>query len=233
MAPPKGWKPRPERNAKISAAHKGKSHRPHSVDTKAKMSVAKKGKPGRRLRAEEKVNLRALNLGKKHSPETREKQSAAKRGKPGPWLGISRGPQSAEWRANIAAGNKGKPAYYPKQRFYYKNVPFRSSWEMFVAKAFDAKGIRWEWESVQFDLGNGHTYRPDFHLIEFDCYWEVKGYLGPKSKETIRLFREQYPEIPLIVATSKVLALLDPAFTEQYKVNPEPSAQLVLPFEGE
>jgi len=166
-----------------------------SKETCAKMSAAMKGKSG-------------PNKGKIFSEESRAKMRAAKLGKPGPWAGIERGPQSAEWRRNIGLGNKGKPAYYPRQRFYYSGVPFRSSWEVAAAKSFDARGIFWEYETKQFEINETITYRPDFYLPELDCYWEVKGYFGPQSKETIGLFREKYPEISFIVATEPVLKLM-------------------------
>jgi hypothetical protein len=157
---------------------------PHSEETKRKMSDAAKGRT--------------------FSVETREKMRAAKLGKPGPWTGIKRGPQSAEWRANISAGNFGKPAYYPKQRFYYRDIPFRSSWEVLLAKAFDERGIKWEYETQKFNLGT-ETYTIDFYLPEHNCFWEVKGWFGPQAKKTVNLFRDKYPEVSLIVATKEVL----------------------------
>jgi hypothetical protein len=36
----------------------------------------------------------------------------------------------------------------------------------------------------------------------------VKGYFGPKSKKTTWLFRAQYPEIPLVLATLPVMLAL-------------------------
>jgi hypothetical protein len=127
---------------------------PHSEETKRKMSAAAKGRT--------------------FSAETREKMRTAKLGKPGPWTGIKRGPQSAEWRANISAGNMGKPAYYPMRRYHYGGAALRSSWELQLAKAFDQRGIAWQFEPRKFDLGS-ETYTPDFYLPEQECFWEVDG----------------------------------------------------------
>jgi len=145
--------------------------------------------------------------GRTFSTETRAKMRAAKLGKPGPWLGVKRGPQSASWRANIARGNLGKPAYYPMRRYHYGGAAFRSSWELELAKAFDERGIEWRFEPRKFDLGS-QTYTPDFYLPQQECFIEVKGYFGPQSKATVELFRERNPEIPLIVATKEVLKMM-------------------------
>jgi hypothetical protein len=162
----------------------GTKRNQHSDETKRKMSVAAKGRTP--------------------NDETREKMRVAKLGKPGPWIGIKRGPQSAKWRANISAANYGRPAYYPKQRFYYRDIPFRSSWEVLLAKAFDERQIKWEYETQKFDLGS-ETYTIDFYLPEQECFWEVKGWYGPQAKKTVNLFREKFPEVPLVVATKHVL----------------------------
>lgn len=186
--------------------------RPKSAAARAAMSKAKAGKPTHPQSVEARAKVSAARKGKPLSPEHRAKLSAAKIGKPGPWLGVKRGPQSETWRKNIALGNKGKPASYPMRRFHYRGAALRSRWELVVATAFDRLGIEWEFESIRFDLGGTETYMPDFYLPQLGCYWEVKGWFGPKSKRTVDLFRQCYPEIPLIVATADVIAAIDPAF---------------------
>ena len=171
-----------------------RNRKPHTEETKRKMSLAAKGRV--------------------FTEEHKEKLRLAKLGKPGPWKGIKRGPQSAEWRANISAANMGRPAYFPMRRYHYKGSPLRSSWELLVAKIFDKKGIRWEFEPRKFRLGT-QTYTPDFYLPDLKCYWEVKGYFGPKSKKTISLFRKQYPHLPLVLATEAVIKALDPTVTRE------------------
>jgi hypothetical protein len=162
----------------------GTKRGPQSDETKRKMSQFAKGRT--------------------FSVETLGKMRAAKLGKPGPWTGIKRGPQSAQWRANISSANFGRPAYYPKQRFYYRDIPFRSSWEVLLAKVFDERQIKWEYETQKFNLGS-ETYTVDFYLPEQECFWEVKGWYGPQAKKTVNLFRDKYPEVPLVVATKQVL----------------------------
>jgi hypothetical protein len=86
----------------------------------------------------------------------------------------------------------------------------RSSWELRTAQALDALGVRWEFEPKRFDLGT-QTYTPDFYLPDGDCYWEVKGYYGPKSRKTVALFRERYPDVRLLLVTEVSMLALERA----------------------
>ncbi len=104
---------------------------------------------------------------------------------------------------------RGRPATYPMRRFYYRDVPFRSSWEVRAAKALDVFGIKWEYESRRFDLGT-ETYAPDFYLPDDNAFWEVKGYFGPKSQRTVSLFRKLNTH-PLVLIGAAELKLLERA----------------------
>jgi hypothetical protein len=177
-------------------------------ERRAAKSVAMKG-VGHPQTEEAKAKLRAAHTGKKLSPEHCAKLGATRRGKPGPWAGKKRGEMSPEWRAKIGAANLGRSAYFPKRRFYYRDVPFRSSWEERVARAFDALGIEWQYESRRFSLTENSTYCPDFWLPQHRVFWEVKGYYGPKSRVTVEGFRAKYPDIPLILATGPVIEALE------------------------
>ena len=84
-----------EARAKMSAAKKGKSHKPHSLETKAKIAAKLKGRPSP---AKGKPSPRK---GKKCSPETCAKMSAAHKGKKGK-------PHSEETKAKIAATSTGR-----------------------------------------------------------------------------------------------------------------------------
>jgi len=83
-------------------------------------------------------------------------------------------------------------------------------WEVRVAKALDALGIRWEFEPRRFDLGP-QTYTPDLYLPDGPCYLEVKGYYGPKSQKTISLFRECYPNTRLLLVREVEMKALERA----------------------
>lgn len=87
-------------------------------------------------------------------------------------------------------------------------MSLRSSYEVRVANVLDVWGIVWEYEHKRFDLGTC-TYLPDFYLPESNSYVEAKGYFDPKSKMRVRMFREQYPEHPLVVATNDVITMME------------------------
>lgn len=65
-----------------------------------------------------------------------------------------------------------------------------------MARVYNLVGIRWSYAPKLFDLGK-HTYRPDFYLIYFNEYVEVKNFMSKYSKERDRLFRKNYPQIKL------------------------------------
>ena len=74
----------------------------------------------------------------------------------------------------------------------YKGYRFRSRLEARWAVFFDAIGVKWEYEPEGLRLSDGSFYLPDFYLIDFHCYFEVKrkGLKGtPEGKEAIRKIR--------------------------------------------
>ncbi len=169
-----------EQKAKMSAAAKGK---PKSDATRAAMSAAWAHRTPRRLSEEEKRAISARRLGVPWSAEQREKSS---------------GRNSHRWGVS------------PKhtKRVEYAGINFRSSWEARFAQALDRRGIEWEYEKHRFDLGEC-TYLIDFYLPETNVFWEVKGWFDERSQRKAQLFREQHPDIPLVVATKSVLQLME------------------------
>lgn len=60
----------------------------------------------------------------------------------------------------------------------YKGINFLGSWEVNFAKYLDSKNINWERCKDQFDYyfkNENHKYTPDFYLLDFDLYIEIKG----------------------------------------------------------
>jgi hypothetical protein len=149
---------------------------------------------------EHRANISKAQTGKKRGPTGPYKTPTVRKGKP----------FSAEHRKNLIGCRRiGR---YPKTLLRYKATRFRSKWELSVAKIFSKRGIRWRYESKRFHLGD-RTYTPDFYLPEQDCYWEIKGWFDPKFKQTLKLLREQYPEVSVVVATGAVIRLLDQGVT--------------------
>ena len=86
----------------------------------------------------------------------------------------------------------GKKAKHGK-RTEYKDIFFRSSWEVKVAKFMDEKDIIWEYEPETFRVAENLTYLPDFYLPEYGIYLEVKGYFRrPSQLEKFNLFASNY-----------------------------------------
>ena len=64
---------------------------------------------------------------------------------------------------------------YKGQR--YKEIWFRSSWEVIAAKWFDQQGLTWTYEPQVFRLeweGEAISYIPDFWVEEWGIFVEVK-----------------------------------------------------------
>lgn len=85
-----------EARARMSAAKKGKSHKPRSQETRAKISAVHKGK---KVSEETRAKISASEKGKHVSEETRARMSAAHKGK-------SHKPHSPETRAKLSAAGK-------------------------------------------------------------------------------------------------------------------------------
>ena len=96
----------------------------------------------------------------------------------------------------------GKPSPHAKKS-YYKGTWMRSSWEVNIAQWLDRHNIKWEYEPKRFVLKD-RTYLPDFYLKDRNIYWEVKGWFDEKSQETIKQFRELYPNENLLVLTKPI-----------------------------
>ena len=70
------------------------------------------------------------------------------------------------------------------KRKLYNGILFDSSWEVEVAKYLDSQNIKWERPTKGFlyEWNNSlHTYYPDFYLLEYDRYIEVKGFQREKD----------------------------------------------------
>lgn len=89
----------------------------------------------------------------------------------------------------------------------YKNIWFRSNWEVQYAKYLDKNKISWLYESKTFDLGNT-TYTPDFYLPKTNEYIEIKGYKTDIFKNKIRKFKNQYRDINIKILNQKELKQL-------------------------
>jgi len=96
----------------------------------------------------------------------------------------------------------------------YSNFSKRSQYENRVAQFLNMNNINWEYEeygfylnakiglgSISTDSSKCLTYTPDFYLPEYNCFLEVKGVWMVGQKKKMRLFREQYPNVKLLVVS--------------------------------
>ena len=80
------------------------------------------------------------------------------------------------------------------------NIWLRSQGEIKYAEFLDNHNISWVYENEFFRMTHNSKktiYRPDFYLIDYDIYIDIKGYFTPEKASKIHSFREQYPNIHL------------------------------------
>jgi len=104
------------------------------------------------------------------------------------------------------SGKKVLPYASLSGRIYH----FRSSWERAFAAYLDSCVIDWEYETRTFPLLNGTHYTPDFWVSSRNQLVEIKGYMWKDAAQKIEMFRDEYPDEHLIVATKNVLPLFTP-----------------------
>ena len=71
----------------------------------------------------------------------------------------------------------------------------RSMYEKRYAIYLKQQGIKFEYESKSFNLGDGKLYVPDFYLPETDEYIEIKGYLSESQAIKYEKFKALHPDI--------------------------------------
>jgi hypothetical protein len=130
---------------------------------------------------------------------------------------------SEEWKRKMSVkmkliGNKppvkygknnnrfGKTPKHPKKH-KYKNIYFRSSWEMQFAKFLDSRNLHWQYEPKRFYFEK-YTYLPDFYVEEWVSYVEIKGWLKDIDIEKMKTFVNETDE-ELILADAELLKKLN------------------------
>ena len=77
---------------------------------------------------------------------------------------------------------------------------FRSKMEANVARYFNLRECKWEYEPVEYffnKIKRGQRYyKPDFIIYSADTHFliEVKGYFRPEDKTKLKRFKKNYPE---------------------------------------
>ena len=121
------------------------------------------GLPIPKMSDETKQKISNVWKGRKHTKETKEKISKTMqqvvKDKPDSYNGV-----------NI----NGKV-----KKYKYKNVSLDGTWELTFAQYLDKNNIKWERPCKGFEYiwnNDKHIYYPDFYLIDYNIYIEIKGF---------------------------------------------------------
>lgn len=85
---------------------------------------------------------------------------------------------------------KGHYDYFTLKRYRYNDINFRSSWEAAFAHYLDLINVKYEYEPKRFKTSHG-SYLPDFLLIQYDKFIEIKGYWRTDALEKFEEVRKQ------------------------------------------
>jgi hypothetical protein len=84
-------------------------------------------------------------------------------------------------------------------------IKVQGTWERNLALKFNELGIKWTKPSTNNDVwkyiqdGIEKSYAPDFHLLDYNIWLEVKGYWWGRDKEKMEIVRKTYPDRKIIV----------------------------------
>ena len=104
--------------------------------------------------------------------------------------------------------NYGKPSPIGSGRcrwYYYDGKKYQGSWEFMFGLWLKQQDIKFNvHENVKqfeckYEDGKSFTYCPDFYLIDYDRYVEIKGYFSEENKKRMSIFKIQYPNIDVTV----------------------------------
>ena len=106
-----------------------------------------------------------------------------------------------DWRCQLPKKSKKKKTKLriKRKKFSYAGSSFASKAERDFAYDMDRAKIPWQYEPEKFTwFPPARKYTPDFKVLKKDgtfFYIEFKGYLRPKDRTKMRVFKQQHPEI--------------------------------------
>jgi hypothetical protein len=112
----------------------------------------------------------------------------------------------------------GKPSPHRKGGFRNDLGHYvRSNWEADFARILKLYNFDYQYEPKTFKLTryNGEImhYTPDFYVPQQDTFYEIKGWFHNLDQEKINLFKEQYPDVELVLINKTKFA----EFALQYR----------------
>lgn len=100
-------------------------------------------------------------------------------------------------------------------------VSMDSTWEVMMASKLDELGVSWHRdESLKLEYktrgGRKRNYIPDFYLIDYDLYIEVKGYWTDAAKHKMKDVQKRNPVKILILESIQEIACIDNKTLESF-----------------
>jgi hypothetical protein len=93
-----------------------------------------------------------------------------------------------------------------KSKWYEINgTKVQGSWEYNIALILNALKIQWYKPTVNNDIwkyiidGKERSYSPDFYLIDYNCWLEIKGYWWGNDKQKMEIVQKSYPDRKIII----------------------------------
>lgn len=99
--------------------------------------------------------------------------------------------------------NRVLPEYTRGKKIRHNGKTFRSSWEYEYAIWLEENSIDYFYESRKFKLSDGRTYTPDFYIPSKNEFVEIKGYWYENAKEKFCKFKEEYPDVKILIIEDK------------------------------
>lgn len=76
-------------------------------------------------------------------------------------------------------------------------MAFKSGFERTVTANLSARGVNYEYESLELPYVLNGTYHPDIKLVDSGIIVELKGVLDRESKRKMAAVRAQYPDLDI------------------------------------
>jgi hypothetical protein len=93
-------------------------------------------------------------------------------------------------------------------RRVYRHIVMRSSWEAAFARWCDENTVAWVYEPLSFSIPSG-SYTPDFYLLDYDFWIEIKGAMLSNPMRRFFEFKEKYPENRIALLDGDLLRELE------------------------
>src|SRR2546421_12762452 len=91
-----------------------------------------------------------------------------------------------------------KKAFFSKRKKHSRS-PYKSRLEANFAAEIFKRGLKAEYEATTFTYVRKGHYTPDWKIAD-GVYIETKGYLSPSNRSNLISFREQHPNVQILLA---------------------------------